>query len=306
MTVRLVNISEWRTLGLIILCYLSLGLLLVNPMGFSLVLQMLCLIPLVTLHSSLQHECIHGHPFTSQKINDFLICLPVGLFLPYFRFKSAHLKHHNNARISDPYEDPESCYQDASVWEARPLWMQKIFELNNCLAGRMVLGPTLSVIGFVRWEAANGDRQTLFIWIAHIVTAAALLGAIVWSAALPVWAYLICCYAGYSLLMVRTFLEHQAHSSIRARTVIVDDKGFFAWLFLNNNLHVVHHAYPKMAWYKLPGIFERNRAGFLAMNKGYYFESYWEIFRRYAFSRKEPVLYPLPPRAANMRVARHD
>lgn len=285
--------AEWRTLGLIVACYLCSGLLIMNPMALPLWLQMLAFIPLVTLHSSLQHECMHAHPFKSTALNDAVICFPLGAFISYFRFKAAHITHHRDCRLADPYEDPESWYQDPQAWANKQPWLQRIFELNNTLVGRMLLGPAISIVGFADYEIKNGGWKVLFIWLGHYGAVGLTCFAIMQWADMPVWAYLVCCYFGYSLLMIRTYLEHQAHESIRERTVIIEDKGFFSYLFLNNNLHVVHHAYPKLAWYQLPTFFQRNRKHFLAMNKGYYFSSYLEIFKRFAFSRKEPVAYPI-------------
>ncbi|MFD2207031.1 fatty acid desaturase [Kiloniella antarctica] len=284
--------TEWRTLALIFACYSSLGLMIVNPFGMPLFIQIITLIPLITLHSSLQHECIHGHPFASQRINDAIILIPMGVLVPYYRFKASHIKHHQNASISDPYEDPESGYQDLEIWQKRPRWLQLIFEFNNSLFGRMLIGPALSVFGFTLSELRKGEPKITFTWIAHLVMSVFVLLGVYNLSAMPVWAYLICCYFAYSLLMVRTFLEHQAHETMRSRTVIVEDKGFFSFLFLNNNLHVVHHAYPTVAWYKLPTIFKNNRKRFLEMNKGYVFKNYAEIFKRFAFTQKEPVAYP--------------
>ncbi|MEH6405353.1 MAG: fatty acid desaturase [Sneathiella sp.] len=290
---KLRSISEWRTLALVISCYLLLSLLILNPFGLPLYLQAIFIIPLITLHSSLQHECIHRHPFASQALNDALIFLPVGILLPYFRFKASHIKHHHNSNITDPYEDPESGYWDSRVWERRSSLVQKLFEINNTLAGRMLIGPALSIIRFAAMDLMKGNIKIIATWIFHTFASALILMAVFMWSNMPVWGYLLCCYAGYSLLTVRTFLEHQADESIRARTVIVEDKGIFGFLFLHNNLHVVHHAYPTVAWYELPKMFEKNRDRFLMMNKGYYFKNYAEIFKQYGFSKKEPVAYPL-------------
>jgi fatty acid desaturase len=110
---------------------------------------------------------------------------------------------------------------------------------------------------------------------------------------MPVWAYLLAAYLGVSLLKIRTFLEHQAHERARGRTVIIEDRGPLALLFLNNNLHVVHHAHPRVPWYRLPALYRANRARFLGMNEGYRFGSYGEIFTRYLLRAKDPVPHPL-------------
>lgn len=96
--------------------------------------------------------------------------------------------------------------------------------------------------------------------------------------------------------MVRTFLEHQAHEKVRGRSVIIEKGGLFAFLFLNNSYHAVHHAYPGYAWYRLPRLFFENRERFLKINKGYAYPTYSAIFKAYFFKRKEPVRFPDEPR----------
>ncbi|OUR79036.1 hypothetical protein A9Q83_05490 [Alphaproteobacteria bacterium 46_93_T64] len=292
MKVRLSESSEWRTVILILFCYAALAFVLLNPINLPIAVQVILLVPLITLHSSLQHECIHGHPFKSQLLNNTLVFAPIGIFLPYLQFKSAHIKHHQNSCLAVPYEDPESCYQDPDEWANRPKLIQKIFIINNTLAGRMLIGPAINLTRFAFYEFRNADLSSCINWVFHLISCALILEAVNYWSNLPVWVYFVCCYFGYSLLMVRTFLEHQAHTSLRARSVIIEDTGFFSYLFLNNNLHALHHAYPAVAWYRLPKLFRKNRQKLLALNEGYYFKSYWEIFKLYAFSAKEPVAFP--------------
>lgn len=94
-------------------------------------------------------------------------------------------------------------------------------------------------------------------------------------------------------MKIRTFLEHQAHDRARGRTAIVEDRGPLAMLFLNNNLHVVHHMHPRVAWYDLPRLYADNRTHYQTRNGGYVFASYGEIFRRYLWRRKDPVPHPI-------------
>ena len=288
--------SEWRTIALIAGCYLAwLFLLFILP-NFSLLLSVLMLIPVLTLHSSLQHECIHGHPFNRRVLNDLIIGLPLGLFIPFLRFKDVHLEHHQNASICDPYDDPESWYVSQDFWQHLPKPVKALLQINNSLVGRMLLGPAISILRLLISDGlavASGDRRILLSWAIHAVTAGMVV-SLVWLSALPLWAYLVACYGGFSLLMVRTYLEHQAEESVRARSVIIEDRGPFSLLFLNNNLHAVHHAYPAVAWHQLPSLYRRHRERFLNMNKDYRFSNYAEVFRRFAFCRKEPVAYPLP------------
>jgi fatty acid desaturase len=113
---------------------------------------------------------------------------------------------------------------------------------------------------------------------------------------MPVWAYLLAAYLGLSLLKLRTFLEHQAHARASGRSVIIEDRGPLAFLFLNNNLHVVHHMHPDVPWYTLPAVYRARKDHYLRRNGGYLFRSYGQIFRLYLWRAKDPVPHPLWPR----------
>lgn len=96
------------------------------------------------------------------------------------------------------------------------------------------------------WRAIRaGDAQVLRGWLMHLPGLVLVFG-IVWASHVPIWAYVAACYAAVSVLKIRTFLEHQAHERARGRTVIVEDRGVLAFLFLNNNFHVVHHMHPRV------------------------------------------------------------
>ena len=129
-------------------------------------------------------------------------------------------------------------------------------------------------------------------WVAHLIGVAMVL-ALVWLSPMPLWAYLVACYIALGVLRIRTFLEHQAHEKVRGRSVIIEDRGVLAFLFLNNNLHLVHHMHPGVPWYRLPVIYRAGRARFLAINKGYTYRSYGEVFRRFFLRAKDPVVHPL-------------
>jgi len=94
-------------------------------------------------------------------------------------------------------------------------------------------------------------------------------------------------------IKIRTFLEHRAHERASGRTVVIEDRGFFAFLFLNNNYHVVHHMHPRVPWYDLPAMFRANRDKYLRRNDGYYYRSYREIFAQHFLRAKDPVPHPL-------------
>lgn len=112
---------------------------------------------------------------------------------------------------------------------------------------------------------------------------------------MPIWAYLLAAYLGWSLLKIRTYLEHRAHEAARARTVIIESRGPLSLLFLNNNFHVVHHMHPAVAWYKLPALYAARKEHYQRRNEAYVYKSYVEIFARYLFRAKDPVPHPIWP-----------
>jgi len=63
----------------------------------------------------------------------------------------------------------------------------------------------------------------------------------------PLWAYFFAAYGGLALVKIRTFAEHRAHKDVQARTAVIEDRGLFVFLFLNNNFHLVHHMYPHIS-----------------------------------------------------------
>ena len=246
----------------------------------------------IALHSSLQHEVIHGHPTRWQWLNDALIWPPLMLTVPYARFKATHLAHHRDAVITDPYDDPESNYLDPGTWERLPSALRMLLLANNTLFGRLTLGPLIGTVAFLLGEWRLRDAQVVRGWALH-VPAVAIVLTIVSAAPMPLWAYLVAVYIGMAILKLRTFLEHQAHDRASGRSVIVERGGIFGFLFLNNNLHVVHHMHPKVPWYALPGVYRARRDHYQRRNGGYVYPSYGTVFARYLWRRKDPVAHPL-------------
>ena len=169
---------------------------------------------------------------------------------------------------------------------------------NNTLLGRMMTGPLIGQIYFMRADLRAiraGDGAVLRGWLWQIPAVTPVVIWVAWSP-MPIWAYLIAAYAGLSILKIRTFLEHRAHHHASGRTVVIEDKGPLAWIFLNNNLHVVHHMHPKAAWYDLPTLYAQDRQKYLTRNDGYRYGSYREIFRQHFWRVKDKVAHPLWPK----------
>ena len=292
-----VKAIEWPTVFLWLACW---GLWLIGVFVLPMVSMLLAGVVLtlvLVLQSSLSHEALHGHPFASRRVNDGLAMVSLGLLVPYIRFRDTHLAHHIDERLTDPYDDPETNFYDPAVWARMAPWQQRIMQLNNTLLGRMLIGPLMSQVMFMRgdWrEMRQGNRAIICAWGIHLLSSALVITVVVTSP-MPIWIYLMCCYFAMSVLKIRTFLEHRAHQYSTARTVIIDDKGPLAFLFLNNNLHAVHHLHPQVAWYNLPRLYRDNTDSYDGFNEDYNYRSYAQVIARYFVKAKDPVPHPLWP-----------
>src|SRR6056297_815212 len=286
---------EWPTLLLLVACYggwiLGTTWAAALWLPFGVALTGLA----IALHSSLCHEALHGHPFRQRLWNEAVVFPCLCLLIPYRRFRDTHLAHHREEHLTDPYDGPESNYLDPQVWARLPRWRRAVLRINNTLAGRMLIGPFVAQAAFLHAHCRAiraGERAVLNAWLWHVPAMALVL---IWLsfAQMPVWDYLLAVWIGLGVLKIRTFLEHRAHERASGRTVIIEDRGPLALLFLNNNLHVVHHMHPKVAWYRLPALFRSRKDHYLRRNGGYYFASYREVIGKYLFTAKDPVAHPL-------------
>ncbi len=286
---------EWPTIALTLFCYglwLVAGALIwpVAPLS-ALVLMAL----MSALHSSLVHENLHGHPTRNRRVNEALVSLPLSLIYPYRRYRTTHLAHHDDARLTDPIEDPESYYKARWAHDRMPRWLQVLLMLNNSMVGRIVLGPVLGAAGFLAQEArllVLGARGVRRAWALHLASLVPVL-ALVWAFSIPLWLYVLgVVWPSLALISIRTYAEHRWHDAPEGRTIIVE-RSPLAWLFLNNNLHIVHHQMPGAPWYALPGLYAARRDYWHALNRGYVYRNYWQLFRAHALSPKEPVVHPV-------------
>jgi fatty acid desaturase len=287
---------EWPTVGLIAVTY---GVLLA-VVWFHASLPWWLILPVgayaAALHASLQHEVLHGHPTGNRVVNETMVFPTPTFWLPYLRYKQTHLSHHNDANLTDPRLDPESYYLLPDTWAAMPGVRRFLFQVNHTLAGRMLIGPAVSIARF--WSAEigdilNGNRATAKAWAWFVPAVAITVWYVVWVCGMPFWQYyVLVAYPGISLALVRSYCEHQAAEHVDHRTIIVEASPFWSLLFLYNNLHVAHHARPAMAWYRLPAFYRTERDRLIAQNNGYLMAGYGEIFSRHFLKAKEPVPYP--------------
>lgn len=287
---------EWPTLLVMIGCYalwFASGFYLYALVpGLALVMLGIA----VALHSSLQHEVLHGHPTRHAKLNEALVFLPLGLVYPYRSYKRLHLQHHADERLTDPYDDPESYYRASDDWTAQPSILKTILSWNNTLLGRVTLGPPLMVFGFMiaQWRSIlGGDRKVVLAWTIHIAGLVPTMLIVEFGFGIPIWLYtMTSVYLGIALIAIRSFCEHQWSERADGRTIIVE-RSVLAPLFLYNNLHFVHHKLPSVPWYRLPALYRERREDWQAMNEGYVFRSYFDVIRAFCFRAKEPVMHPV-------------
>lgn len=263
---------------------------------------------MVTFHSSLQHEALHGHPTRSGVLNEALVFAPIGLFVPYRRFRETHLRHHNNVMLTDPYDDPESWYLSRYDWCRTNPATQGLLKFNSTLAGRVLIGPALALYGFWRNDvrlARAGNREVVRAYVLHFAGLVPVITLLV-RADIPLWQYgLLAAYPGMSVLMIRTFIEHHAREPVAERTAVIEAGLLMRLLFLNNNYHAVHHNHPYVSWFDLPGIWRRDKAEILRGNGAYHYPGgYLQVALQWLFRRREPVEHPFMRRDINDAHAR--
>lgn len=293
---------EWPTVALAGTVYLLFGLL----TWWHDVLPWWVIFPvagyLVCLHGSLQHEAVHGHPTRWPLVNEALVFPSLWLWMPFRLYKESHLTHHQDANLTDPLDDPESCYVTPQAWAGMSRPRRAFLVVHNSLLGRLALGPFVVVWRLMAREGAallNGDFSHGRAWAIHIAGAALVLVWVLGVCGIPLGEYLLLyVYPGLSLTLLRSFLEHRARPAEGERSVLIEAGPVMSLVFLNNNLHALHHAEPGVAWYRLPAHYRARRAELLALNGGYRYRNYLEIAARYLLRPKEPVIHPYAGRAA--------
>jgi fatty acid desaturase len=245
---------------------------------------------------NLQHEIIHGHPTPVRLVNDAIGIWPLSLWLPFAIYRSTHLRHHQDANLTDPFEDPESYYWTSAGWRDLGAAGRGFARCRSTLLGRIVLGPawmiSATVAGVVRdaWRGKPGARAAFF---RHCAACAAPLVWIMGVCGMPLWVYVAAfVYPGASLAMVRSFAEHRAAAEPEKRTAIVENARILGPLFLFNNLHVAHHLRGGLPWYQIPAFYRLNRAALIERNGGLVYRSYFDVARRYLLTPHDEAVHP--------------
>ena len=305
---RLPRRIEWPTLFVAAATYGGFGFLTWHYAALPWWAVLPCAAFVVCLHGSLQHEAVHGHPTPWAAVNEALVFPSLWLWMPFRTYRDLHLAHHNDEILTDPLDDPESYYMTPEAWARQGPLARALLWAHNTLAGRLLLGPFWSVYALFRDEVlrlARGDRSQLPAWALHLVGCGLVLVWVVGVCGIPIGEYLLLfAYPGLSLTLLRSFLEHQARPEAAERSVLIEAGPVMSLVFLNNNLHALHHAEPGLAWFRLPARYRERRQELLTGNGGYRFSGYGEIAARYLLRPKEHPMHPIAhaPAAAERAV----
>jgi len=251
---------------------------------------------LVTLHGSLQHETVHGHPTRWPSVNRLLAVVPLSIWLPYDSYRASHLAHHIDERLTDPLDDPESWYWTSEDWARLASFNRGIVRLSQTLAGRITVGAYWSIGRYLcgQWRAVLANRGGVrALWLEHLLWC---IPVIVWVkvvCGIPLWIYMLAiAIPGTSITLIRSFAEHRARSAVRGRIAIVERSWILGPVFLFNNLHALHHEAPWVPWYEYPSRYRRIRERLIVENDGLLYRTYFEVAWRFLLRAHDSPLHP--------------
>lgn len=288
---------EWPTVALVVAC-VAAWLWLTSRYGeVSAWLLAPATAVLLAWHSSIQHELVHGHPTRWSLVNRALGgIMPLSLWIPFERYRTLHLRHHINDRLTDPYDDPESNYWAPERWAQRPVLLRWITELQLTLAGRMLVGSWWRIGGFVRREAVafvRGEPGVRQAWMLHALACIPVLWWVTVACGIPLWFYVVAMVVpGNAILLIRSFAEHRARPGVQERTATVENARLLGPLFLYNSLHALHHAEPLLPWYRYQRRYRVLRDRLAAENRGLVYQTYFDVARRYLFKPHDVAVHP--------------
>lgn len=254
-------------------------------------------IVLVTLHSSLQHEIVHGHPTRWHTANRLLGIVPLSLWLPFERYRQLHRIHHIDARLTDPLDDPESFYWRPEDWARLSALSRALLRLQQTLAGRILIGSFWRIGAFVYGDVRalargqSGNLRTL--WLEHLLWCVPVIAWLKYVCGMPLWLYFIgVVVPANGIQLIRSFAEHRAKPEAPQRIAIVEGSWILGPLFLFNNLHSLHHESPLVPWYEYPARYRVIRERLIAANGGLLYQTYFDVARRYMFRSHDVLEHP--------------
>jgi fatty acid desaturase len=287
---------EWPTLALTLATYGSWLAITASYGHMPLVVVALLGTVLVTLHGSLQHEIIHGHPTRSALFNRLTVVVPLSLWLPFARYRRSHLAHHVDERLTDPFDDPESFYWTKEGWTGLGPMARAVHRLQATLAGRIIIGSYWRIgmflakeIRAVLHDKAHARRD----WLEHLLWCVPVLVWVKAICGMPLWIYFVTIVIpANGLQLIRSFAEHRARATTRERIAIVERSWILGPLFLFNNLHALHHEAPMIPWYRYNARYRLERERLIAENGALVYRTYLDVVARYLFRPHDTLLHP--------------
>ena len=234
-----------------------------------------------------------------------LVWPPIGIWFPFELYRRSHSQHHRDSYLTHPEEDTESYYHEEEDWEDYGDLSKWLLIVNQTFLGRLFIGPFLRTPHFFIKEVGKiiaGDPANLGIWVRHFIAVALILLLVAEVFEMSAVHYLAeFIYPGLVLGMMRSFTEHRWGERPSERTAVVESNWVFGLLFLWNNLHVVHHVFPALPWWKVPRVWRQHRERIQAHNGGFVFRGYGEIAQRWLVT---PNFIPVhPPSVAGRNLA---
>ncbi|SCW41572.1 MULTISPECIES: fatty acid desaturase [unclassified Pseudomonas] len=288
--------TEWPTWLLLVGFYLAWALIVFHGQALGQLISIVLLVPLVVLWMSIQHELIHGHPTRWPAINKALGFLPFAVWYPYDIYRDTHLAHHNDEVLTVPGQDPESRYVTSRSWVQSPRYMKTLLWVNKTLGGRLIIGAPLALMTLASTTFGgllHSERSSWRMWLIHLLSVGVLLGLVEQYSAISAVQYVfLVSLPALSISMIRSFYEHRPSTLPEHRTVINESSGLLSWLFLNLNLHLVHHDLPGLPWFYLPQVYRARREQWIARNNGYVIHGYFQLLQRHLIN---PVDCPRHP-----------
>jgi len=267
------------------------------------------LVVLLAWYMSFQHELTHGHPSRNATLNRLLGLPPLAIWYPFDTYKTDHLKHHDDAHLTEPGVDTESNYitpEQARSMGPVALWL---YRSQRTVLGRFCIGPAIVVVSLgtrVARAVAAGHWAELKVWALHLPLVALLLWTLQRYTAMPLWHYCFgIAYPALGLAMLRSLYEHRPGALPSHRTVINEAALPWRLLFLNNNYHVVHHAYPGLPWYRIPARYAAERSAWKERNNGFVLPGYLYLIRHFAFKPVDNPVLSAPVSAPQRKPRAH-
>jgi fatty acid desaturase len=257
---------------------------------------------LITLHGSLQHEIVHGHPTRWLGVNRLLAMPPLSFWLPYMRYRRSHRIHHIDERLTDPFDDPESYYYTPEMWRELSALSRFSLQIQQTLAGRILVGSfwRIGMFWHGEWRAiAANEEGARAMWLEHLLWCVPVIAWLKLVCGMPLWIYVLAmAIPANALQLVRSFAEHRARPYARQRIAVVEGSWILGPLFLFNNLHSLHHEAPMIPWYEYNARYRRIRTRLIAENGGLVYHTYFDVARRFLFRRHDELMHPdgrVPP-----------